>query len=286
MTRRRRDMGIRLTPKWLPLIVERIRDVVLASAAAHRGQGLDDTALELERHARGLMGAQLWWVTGDMTTLAVDTAEDTVGFDGRTDVPEQPLSGFIVWDGGLPIRVEDARIPDPEGVRITAAYWRATDRGVMFETYSGDPRLERFDGGVRTPLHRVDGARMTAERRRFLSRVVVATLALASQPAIGAVRDGSWSGDDRPRAVGRAMEGRPSPDVKYVYLRETRPEDDDGGGASGRMYSCRWIVRGFYRQQPYGPDRSLRRRQWIPPHVAGPSDKPLRVKSTVYIWRR
>lgn len=74
--------------------------------------------------------------------------------------------------------------------------------------------------------------------------------------------------------------------VKFVYLHEVREQEDSGGGGSGREYECRWIVRGHYRQQPYGPNRSMRRKQWIPPHVAGPADKPLRLKPTVHIWRR
>ena len=35
-----------------------------------------------------------------------------------------------------------------------------------------------------------------------------------------------------------------------------------------------------------GPDHSLRRRQWIPPFVKGPADKPLVCKETVRIWKR
>lgn len=53
-----------------------------------------------------------------------------------------------------------------------------------------------------------------------------------------------------------------------------------------REYSHRFIVRGFWRDQVYGPNHSLRRRQWIPPFVKGPSDKPLICKETVRIWKR
>ena len=53
-----------------------------------------------------------------------------------------------------------------------------------------------------------------------------------------------------------------------------------------REYSHRFIVRGFWRDQAYGPNHSLRRRQWIPPFVKGPADKPLICKETVRIWKR
>jgi hypothetical protein len=35
------------------------------------------------------------------------------------------------------------------------------------------------------------------------------------------------------------------------------------------------VVRGHWRQQPYGPQRTLRRPVWINPHVKGPADAPL-----------
>jgi len=48
-------------------------------------------------------------------------------------------------------------------------------------------------------------------------------------------------------------------------------------------WSHRWMVRGHWRLQPYGPQRTLRRAQWIDPYVKGPEDKPLDVRPT--IWR-
>ena len=40
-------------------------------------------------------------------------------------------------------------------------------------------------------------------------------------------------------------------------------------------YHHRWIVSGHFRNQPYGPGGSLRRRQWIPPYIKGPASAPL-----------
>ena len=77
--------------------------------------------------------------------------------------------------------------------------------------------------------------------------------------------------------------------VKMLVLRENlhRPgESADGDERVRREYSHRFIVRGFWRDQAYGPNHSLRRRQWIPPYVKGPADKPLVCKETVRIWRR
>lgn len=77
--------------------------------------------------------------------------------------------------------------------------------------------------------------------------------------------------------------------VKMLVLRENlhRPgESADDDERVRREYSHRFIVRGFWRNQAYGPDHSLRRRQWIPPFVKGPADKPLVCKETVRIWKR
>jgi len=48
-------------------------------------------------------------------------------------------------------------------------------------------------------------------------------------------------------------------------------------------WSHRWLVRGHWRQQPYGPQRKLRRMTWIDPFVKGPEDKPFDERTT--IWR-
>jgi len=44
----------------------------------------------------------------------------------------------------------------------------------------------------------------------------------------------------------------------------------------------RWMVRGHWRLQPYGPKHSLRRMRWIDPYVKGPEDKPFDARPTVW----
>jgi hypothetical protein len=41
-----------------------------------------------------------------------------------------------------------------------------------------------------------------------------------------------------------------------------------------RVYKTRWVVRGHWRNQPYGPERALRRLTWIEPHWKGPEGAP------------
>jgi len=52
--------------------------------------------------------------------------------------------------------------------------------------------------------------------------------------------------------------------------------------SSSIEWSHRWMVRGHWRLQPYGPQRSKRRLQWIDPFVKGPEDKPLDVRPTIW----
>jgi len=53
--------------------------------------------------------------------------------------------------------------------------------------------------------------------------------------------------------------------------------------SSSVEWSKRWMVRGHWRLQPYGPGKSLRKPLWIDPYVKGPEDKPLDVRPT--LWR-
>ena len=47
-------------------------------------------------------------------------------------------------------------------------------------------------------------------------------------------------------------------------------------------WSKRWMVRGHWRLQPYGPRRELRRPTWIDPYIKGPPDAPFDARPTVW----
>jgi hypothetical protein len=132
------------------------------------------------------------------------------------------------------------------------------------------------------PLDEVDPDAMASiiEDRRLLA----ALWQLTTQTDLVA------STEERPnRPASRRLARRghqPSP-VRRVSLnqrtgRRRAPADADGGGA----FRHRWIVKPHWRQQAYGPGRSLRRARYIAQHVKGPADKPLRVRDTVKVWTR
>lgn len=74
-------------------------------------------------------------------------------------------------------------------------------------------------------------------------------------------------------------------DVKVVQLRrtESQPHQHNENG-DAVDWSCRWIVNGHWRNQPYKDKREL---IYIMPYVKGPEDKPLKVPThTVYAVNR
>lgn len=282
MSRRKRTP--KLTPIWLPYIRDRL-------AAWESSHGITITAVD-RMLARSwdagdmLRTSPVWWVSRDMTTLATDTAQ-------AGDLPDvEPPSdkGFIVFQDGLPCPPLDC-FPDGVTCTVDALAWtvfRSTDPSagkpwrVDTEIFTReqafidvcDPRL---------PLGRVtlpDGVRLD-----LLADILTAVWALSGQPTISESRTPKVTPLDRVPARYAREE---IPKVKMLILRENlhRPGQAAEPGEKTREYTHRWIVRGFWREQPYGKEHAKRRRQWIPPYVKGPADKPLIRKETVRIWRR
>lgn len=71
-------------------------------------------------------------------------------------------------------------------------------------------------------------------------------------------------------------------DVKVIQLRRSESQSRPPSAPDGEHidWSCRWIVNGHWRNQPYKDERKL---IYIMPYVKGPDDKPLKVPThTVY----
>lgn len=90
---------------------------------------------------------------------------------------------------------------------------------------------------------------------------------------------------DLPVTAGRGERRRVQrelPSLRVLALG-TGATVERGEGTGTVEWSKRWFVRGHWRLQPYGPNRSLRRPTWIDPYVKGPEDKPLDARPSV--WR-
>ena len=72
------------------------------------------------------------------------------------------------------------------------------------------------------------------------------------------------------------------PVIRIIQLRRRGPAIN-GGEAQSRDYSCRWLVRGHWRNQFYPSSKSHRPR-FIPAYVKGPDDKPLKQPAKVSLF--
>jgi hypothetical protein len=103
---------------------------------------------------------------------------------------------------------------------------------------------------------------------------------------IGQTEVAPTSGDSEPAPV---RERGPAPVTIVELRREINQHSRSAVKGSKREYRGRWMVgwpNGFWRQQAYGPGRSLRKPILIAPHTAGPQGAPLiPPMQRVYVWR-
>jgi hypothetical protein len=84
------------------------------------------------------------------------------------------------------------------------------------------------------------------------------------------------------------------PNIHVVVLRRAgSQEEEDSAESSSAEWSCRWFVRGHWRNQFHPSDES-HRPVWIAPYVKGPNDRPLSspeqqssqsIVSALRLWR-
>jgi hypothetical protein len=83
---------------------------------------------------------------------------------------------------------------------------------------------------------------------------------------------------------------RPLGDIQVIHLRKKESVNDPNMPAEERQrareYGCRWVVKGFVRNQYYA-STGAHKPIWIDSYVKGPADKPMKVPShTVYVVNR
>lgn len=280
----RRHSRPRLSPAWLPWIrrrlASRLRDRLSRQARLLQAAPYQRMLDEAWNEADSLAAAPLWWVSRDMATLAVDTAQA----GGLPDVDPPSPTGFIAFAGSLPLELSEGMPP------IAAVHWiiDGCRQGPDGRSWLIRPLLYTADrtacaGEPDLPLAPISAAPTTG-LPQTLGDILLAVWALSQEPRICQARPAQPSPRDSLPASLRPEAKK----VKMLILRENlhRPGAQAEPGETTREYTHRWIVRGFWRDQPYGENHALRRRQWIPPYVKGPADKPLIAKETVRIWRR
>lgn len=283
------------------------RPTTPAELAEQRVQILDDRPLWNAIHDLGaihhsldnmgaiyssLRHATLWWIGADCcellaqaapsmppVTLDPDMIPDTDGFAFL----ERPISGQDAWHPELTISF-DAIHWQPAIIRglpcVSIIMWR----------HPTEPDLTPI------PLGRTDwpiGFDTDYEPQdvppQSLPSIIEDRQLLAALWQLSAQRDLVTTSEQKPYRAAAKRIARKGYEPAPVRLVNLNPKERRGGPRAvtgGRRYTHRWVVKPHWRQQPYGPGRSLRRAQYIDQHVKGPSDKPVRVRDTVKFWTK
>ncbi|MDE5640130.1 MAG: hypothetical protein K2I40_00050, partial [Bifidobacterium castoris] len=276
---RRRQAKPKLTPVWMPYLRGKLADWLDARRDMEYGRPRSDYTDMLQKAwSRGdsMRTSPMWWISCDMTTLAVHTALH----EEPPTVTPPSSTGFVIFDGGLDLQqAPDAPLAHICAIRWVIQYDERHEQHVGCAMFTDDP-------GVRTllgcdlplaPMPRTSMGTISDDTAAdVFGRILQAMWALSADPTVcetSAPRRPSSLEPLPPRMVDDAVAH-----VRMVILRENlhSPRTGDKDDARPRReYSHRVIVRCCCRNQPYGKNRELRRRQWIPPYVKGPADKPL-----------
>ncbi|WP_434740743.1 hypothetical protein [Micromonospora sp. SH-82] len=265
----------------------------------HPGAPLDAPATPIDAATPDLMRAytalmanhldtgHLFWVDAEFSALAAHAARDLP--DVRISPAEMPATGgMLIWQSPI------LRSTEPTtgvSVPVIAAQWGPIPGGVWVTFYTTAETLHEprklTERGLQDLRERVGWlapvntgstlhfeqthAPATDDIRTMLS-CLIATWILTTQP------DAELVDEPADKAIRKAYQraNRPSPAIRLVRLRrKNQAPSDTTAGATARVYTRRWWVRGFFRDQPYGPGRTQRKRTYVRPHVKGPADAPL-----------
>lgn len=310
----------RWSPIRLPQVRERtVKRLLDPSAHVRKLSPVSADWFTFAAHQAALSG--LYWVGPDMAALASHAAETLT--EATWDQASRPSAhGLMVFAGGIGglqqvgsmFKVErrttatpfgvveqatlDVRAPteavswgpSPGGIQITG--WLRWETVVQaLEASGADGSAALNDPAPLLPVFSTDipadGTAIPAEDIRNPHRSIVMTLAaswlLMEQPIL-AERQFLRP----PAGMGGARKRKAEPDVTLIDLRRLyRPsEQPEARMEPSRRYRYRWVVSGHWKNQAYGPDHSLRRRQWQPSYVKGPDGAPLLSTEKVNVWRR
>jgi hypothetical protein len=286
------------SPSRLPKLRDQTSRVLARPDSRLRAAYRDDPTIDgaVDRTAHHLTDSTLYWVTPQMSALAVSSAETLT--EARWGPADRPaVFGLLVWDEGIStVTYQGADLPvtaaswapDPAGTAV----WLYVSRGELMRgararglTFTDLDQIPPLIPASHTVLAATDWtpAEEHGDWRTALT-TLWATWALMQQPTISSNNPGRIDHDIE-RAYQRAS--RPEPEVTLIDLRRayvpTAPREVDG---PGRKFQHRWVVNGHWRNQAYGPERSLRRKLWVAAYVKGPDGKPMLSTARVNVWRR
>ncbi len=265
--------------------------------------------LHTEEHRR-LTSARLFYFTPAMTDLAVTAGAQLPDWDvDPRDVPAdqgfmlfgEPIGGYRNNDGDAVSIVacswgRSMAESSQGGVWVT--FWSQTLYGQLIEglrkwhSLADATRIARagraeltWDNEVLLGWHASDirvangrsyvpseGGVLAAESTIGWAQIVRAAWLLTQQRDMADVTELHLSKGTYRRAV---RDGCNPASIRVVDIcRSSAPRKSDTT-ATGRPIGVRYFVDGYWRQQPYGPGRSLRERRYVRGGWRGPEDAPL-----------
>lgn len=233
--------------------------------------------------ASGLEVADLYYVSRDFTHLAITSGQELTDVSlTREELPS--AFGFLVWEE--PIEEAERIMGFKAGFRSVS--WTLVPGGVWVNFYvqpeDGDPdyryrepalsKLIALSPGTGLPF--INLGPVPEEPQSGLLTTLLATWFLMTQPGVGQETI-QHADKGLQRAYKRA--GRKTPDVRVIDLRRRSQAERDAAAAAGeiRKISVRFLVRGHWKRQAYGPARSLRKTIYVAPFMKGPDGAPLKI---------
>lgn len=259
----------------------------------------------LDRMLAQYTTASLYWVTADMASLALDASHDIPDFD-MSEAPDR--SGIMAIQTPLPPLPISAEPGAPTAPPSVISWYRSAADEWSIEVYARKGQVTRATRDSlelylpSDPLVAIRAIKVPQAAGQPAIPLDDETTATPSELALVAWLSAAWrlmvvpTLVDRRTLDARTGESRePGPDVDrpdlLVSTLDLRPlrQVDTGTEAdpeTGRVYTHRWMVRGHWRQQAYGPGRALRRTQYVEPYIKGPAGAPLLARDKVWVWRR
>jgi len=249
---------------------------------------IDRTRRDLERYRE----SELFWVTRDMTRVAMDASTDIPAWIPATTVPA--ATGLLIWAEPLP-RLCWYGAKQLPYVTADAVQWvhdgKFVDIDIMTRTDQLVAEGHLDKPGRRGPFVKVRGVVLRADEPTPVDKYVV-----AAEPGLIAALGATWTLMQIPtvatprQITGAGGSGRQWQNqqrtVSIIDLRRLEHRDTSATDSAGRAYRHRWYVRGHWREQAHGPGQSLRRPTWIPGYIKGPPGAPLLELERVNVWRR
>lgn len=286
---------------------------------------VDKHLVSVDHLANHVKAAEVYRVTEDMSSMvefAASQLDDSDAID-RSLAPTQ--CGIVRFDKPLPVKDIRGKMMlihwmtwgpyrDQHGRHVTAVWAFNDPTSHPDDTHLEMRRVAQEDGGRGDWYHRWVGQFATVGVSFLFDGKAVGPLEMMASPKQMA------------EVLMEGFDPLPGTnDVRYIHAlwlllnqTVTRVEDEDVDRAArrraGKMklpsrvtvirlrrevsslgrepgeshveWQHRWIVRGHWRWQAYGPGRTERRRIWINPFVKGPEGAPLKQSEKVYQLER